>query len=551
MEKPTYELPCFCGESNRSCALYHDPEDHLHCFKCNKQKWNLSEEDLIELELNLQTNVTALKPVSEMQRGIITDLEDRSLTKETAEKYRVEKLFNSDGSVFGTAFNHFNEEGAIIAQKIKRPNDQPMYWTGDHNSVGLFGKHLFPAGGKYITITEGEEDAMAAYQMLKEASPSFEPVVVSIPDGAAACEKACKKDWEYINSFENIVLAFDGDEPGRKAIERISRLFDYKPKVLMFTAAKKDKDGKWQMKDANDYLKANKSKDFVNMWWRSERLTPKGVLTMKSLWDFMIKKDVNTKVSWPWDGLNKMLHGIITGHLIIVKAPPKVGKTSLLKEVAYHIHSTSKHNVGLIWLENTKKEIGLGLCALHMNIPLKPWEIPDDLKALEQAHAFLSQEDRITVFDPEDSRTADNILAKIMYFVKAHNCRFIMLDHITMLSYQSEDDNERRFLDKLCADLKEMTTSLDINIIAVTHVNDDGKTRGSRASVQLCDAMIALDRDKANDDPIIKNTTHVIVEDHRWGECGKAASLYYCPETGRMTEVDLELNMERTLQFDE
>jgi replicative DNA helicase len=881
--------------------LYQTPAVHLHCFSCGKQKYDLTDDTLLEMELNLsQTNLLqmdAARPhiVTEIKRGVITTLEDRSLTKETAEKYRVEKLFDETDRPIGYAFNYWNEDGTIYAQKVKKLNKMGMQWNGVHDTIpGLFGQSLFPSGGKFITITEGEEDAMAAYQILKAASPSFEPVVVSIVDGAASVEKCCKKAWEYINSFENIILSFDGDEAGIRAAEKISKLFNYRPKVILFSEAKKNKEGAWELKDANDYLKANRSRDFINMWWKADKMTPKGVLTMKSMWQHMIKKDSNTCVSYPWAGATKMLHGLITGHFVVIKAGVKVGKcfgkdtpvrmfdgsvkmvqyiaegdllmgddssprkvmsltsgkeelfkvhqkkrdsyvvnkshilcvkntvtkelcdidlvdylalgkghdwkgyaasvdrgtpffedgvlspyylglwlgdgtsdstnitnldpevinylqdyaikcglrmithtdqrngvlthsltgvpgkqnivteglkrlgvfknkhipkavllspmaerlsllaglldtdghlakmpngsqnfeitqknqtlalgiqeiarscgfrcsvteirkscwylgeykkstyqrliitgdlekiptkivykqaapwrekhrdpliygieiesigeghyygfvlegnhrflledftvvhnTSLLKEIAYHIHTTSPHNVGLIFLENTKKEIGLGLCALHMNKPIKPWEIPDDLAALATAHEFLSQDDRITIFDPEDSRTVENIMAKILYFVKAHNCRYILLDHITMLSYQSGDDNERRFIDKLCADLKELTTSLDICIIAVTHVNDDGKARGSRASAQLCDSTIMLERDKTSDDPIVKNTTKFIVEDNRWGECGTACNLFYNQTDGRMTELDFDLetgaDKERTVEFD-
>ncbi len=160
---------------------------------------------------------------------------------------------------------------------------------------------------------------------------------------------------------------------------------------------------------------------------------------------------------------------------------------------------------------------------------------------LKTAHDFLSEEERITLFDPEDDRTVENIFQKIMFFVKAHDCKFIFLDHASMLAYQSGDFDERRFLDKLFADLKALTTSLNIHITVVTHVNDDGKTRGSRAPVQLCNALINLVRDKLSDDPILANTTDVIVEENRIsGDSGLACKLFYDRDTGRLKELDLD-----------
>jgi hypothetical protein len=63
--------------------------------------------------------------------------------------------------------------------------------------------------------------------------------------------------------------------------------------------------------------------------------------------------------------------------------------------------------------------------------------------------------------------------------------------------------------------------------------------------------MLSLDRDKASDDPIVKNTTTVTVEDHRWGECGTACKLFYDQKTGRMTEMDDVGPMEREVKFDD
>jgi twinkle protein len=177
------------------------------------------------------------------------------------------------------------------------------------------------------------------------------------------------------------------------------------------------------------------------------------------------------------------------------------------------------------------------------------------LEELKQAHDFMSKDDRLIIFDPEESRDADNIINKIIYFVKAHNCRVVFLDHISMLAYANEDDNERKFLDKLLADLKNLTVTLDICIHAIIHVNDEGKTRGSRAPGQLCNAMIMLERDKLSADPVVANTTLVVVEDNRMtGESGLACKLFFDRETGRMTELDatfaVEVAGDRSVSFD-
>ncbi len=241
-------LPCWLGCGTSCCSFFMKPKPHLHCFKCEKQNWYVTEEDLLEMELNnlVPFNNTVTEKTTEfvLERGVVAPLADRMLTKETAEKYRVETLFDEQAAPYARSFNHFNDEGDIVSQKIKYL-DGKMKCVGNHAEVRMFGIHMFPAGGKYITITEGEEDAMSVYQMMKAASPNFEPSVISIPDGSGSAEKACKRDWEYINSFENIVICFDGDEPGQKAADRIAKLFNYRPRIVLFSECKKDKDGKY------------------------------------------------------------------------------------------------------------------------------------------------------------------------------------------------------------------------------------------------------------------------------------------------------------------
>jgi twinkle protein len=205
-------------------------------------------------------------------------------------------------------------------------------------------------------------------------------------------------------------------------------------------------------------------------------------------------------------------------------------------------------------MEDTKKSIGLGMCALHINRPIQFPDVPYSMEELRAAHDYLSEDERIVIFDPEDERSADNIINKIIYFVKAHNCKIIILDHISMLAYASGDENERKFLDKLSADLKGLTTQLDICLHAIVHVNDDGKTRGSRAPVQLCDALVDLQRDKLNPDPVIANTIDIVVTENRLtGESGLACKVFFDRDTGRLTELDPDLTVsvgERNVQFD-
>ena len=331
-----------------------------------------------------------------------------------------------------------------------------------------------------------------------------------------------------MNSFNEIILSFDSDEPGRKAAQEVANLFPGKVKIIKLDEGM----------DANEYLKNNRLADYVSSWFSAEKYAPQGVIPFSNMWDAMTEESLSTSVSWPWEGMNDLLIHMETGRLIVWKAPPKVGKTAVIREVAYHVLMNSEHNVGFISLEETKKGIALGFCGLHLDKPLGRPDATIDIEELKEAHKELSEEDRLIIYDPAAEHSAASVIDKIIYFVKVHGCKYIFLDHIMMLAYSSENDYERKFLDKLCSDLKGLTTQLDICLHIVTHVNDEGKTRGSRAPVQLCDALISLDRDKMNPDTKIANTTALVVEENRLtGESGIACKLFFNKETGRLEEL--------------
>ena len=553
----TTDLPCWCGEGKTSCAMFAHPKPHLHCFKCNSQNWDT---EVIE-EYQMFTNTASVATTDTNtkagfpKQGELVSLKDRGLHKSTAEKYRVETLtelvLDDTGQPIGKkpthrAFPYYDLKGNFIAQKVKGL-DKRMYWTGRVADSTLFGQNLFSSGGKYLTITEGEEDAMAAYQMLYESYDKVQPSVVSIPNGASAAVRDCKKNWEYINSFDKVIICFDNDEPGRDAASKVADLFPGKSFVMRL-----------EQKDANDYLKQGKAKEFIQAWFSAERLTPEGVIPSSHLWEDMVATEDCINVPYPWQGLQNMLFGMRTGELIIVKAVPKAGKTLLLKELAYHIKSTTEHNVAILFLESTKKQIGLGFCAIEMDKPLGRPDIEFSEEELREAYNKALSDDRFFIFDPKADKSYKNVLEKILHFIKAYNCKFIFLDHITMLTYNEMSSQERQLIDKLVNDLKTLTTEHDVCVFAVIHVNDEGQTRGSRAPGQLCDVMLHLERDKMSPDENVRATLEVYIEENRpVGESGLACKLFYEKDTGRLREltnantIEQHIRPEKEVKFDE
>jgi twinkle protein len=133
----------------------------------------------------------------------------------------------------------------------------------------------------------------------------------------------------------------------------------------------------------------------------------------------------------------------------------------------------------------------------------------------------------------------DVLKARVRYMAKALDCRWIVLDHLHYaLSSVQGASGDWAGIDELVTQIVSLALECDIGIHLVCHTSGDRNLRGSKGISKLADAVIFLERDKHNPDPIVANTTKVVVDKNRWaGDVGTAAYLAYNPLTGRMTET--------------
>ena len=108
------------------------------------------------------------------------------------------------------------------ANLVRAKDRKEFWWEGEaKDSQGLFGMDRFVSGHNFaVTITEGALDAMSLYQAL-----GGKYAVVSVKSAPSAA-RDCAKEFEWLNSFEKIKLAFDNDKPGQEAAQQVAKLFD-------------------------------------------------------------------------------------------------------------------------------------------------------------------------------------------------------------------------------------------------------------------------------------------------------------------------------------
>ena len=271
-----------CPKCNSKNNLARYSDGHAHCFTPDCGYYEKGEAEVIPMTNNQNS-------YSDLYVGQATSLQDRNITQETANKYGVTTL-SQNGMVSKHIYPYYNSHGKHVANKIRT---LPKEFTaqGNFGESQLFGQNLFGGGQKYITITEGECDAMAVYQMMGSRWAT-----VSIKNGVASAVRDCKQNFEYLDSFDNIIICFDNDEIGKESANKVAEIFSpNKCKVVSL-----------DLKDANEYLKAGKREQFTRAWWDAKPFTPAGIVTYDDVVDDLWVEDDVESCSYPFEGINKI-----------------------------------------------------------------------------------------------------------------------------------------------------------------------------------------------------------------------------------------------------
>jgi len=480
---------------------------------------------------------------SMLSGGQSTALIERGITKETCEAYGVTV---KNGAHY---YPYYNEDGELVAHKIRTKDgsgNKQFRTKGNWEDITLFGENNFNGKGKYITICEGELDALAAYQMLGSKWP-----VVSIATGAASVQNDIENSFEFLMNYDKIVICFDSDKAGKKAAKKVAELLSTKARIIHL-----------KLKDANDYLINHKQAEFNSTWWDAEDYAPEGIIAGVDLWDVLKEPDAEATVDYPYKGLNLLTYGIRMGELVTVTGGTGMGKSSFMREITKHIFDNTKDSIGMLFMEENAKKTAKGMMSLDLSTPLHlpGAEYSEHDKEYEESFKRTVGSGRYHFFNHFGSNTVEEILARIRYFVKVNKCKYIILDHISIIvSSQQHATDERRTLDECMTKLRMLVQELDFCLFLVSHLSrpsegshEEGLNtslrhlRGSQSIAQLSDIVLGLERNGQADDIVERDTTRVRVMKNRFsGLTGSCASLIYNRKTGRIVEKVLDLTPEK------
>lgn len=447
----------------------------------------------------------------------------RGISKETYKFFNVLTKIDADGKPISKGFPY--ADGNC---KVRRLDRKHFYWTekGAHKG-GLFGRNLYdPGSHECVIITEGEEDACSFHEVLWSR---YKVPVVSAQSSSSALAD-CSMDYDFLNSFRRIVLAFDNDRPGKDAASEVAKLFDFN-KIYQVKFNK--------FKDANDYLQHGESETLLNLYLNAKRYQPEDIVSDLASFKELLTKKREPGVPYPFPTLTEMTYGMKRGEIILLTALEGVGKTELMHAFEYQLLKETDNAIGTIFLEEPDEH---HLQKLAGQVLKAPVHLPDDPHTEDEVYAaiegLVKTDQRLHVCSLHGSIDPAVFLDKIRYLVSANLCTHILVDHISMVVSGLGGEDERRTLDYICTELEVLVKELNFCLIIVSHVNDEGQTRGSRYIGKIAHTRIDAYRNVEDSDPQERYRIYLKISKNRFcHKTGPAGIIVFDPITYVLSEL--------------
>ena len=552
---PCYDQSSKCGSSD---AMKRYEDGSTFCFSCSRRFPPGYSDDIDVVELSSYkekkahlSNVYSLTEIAEYEsRGF----SERGITKTVTSFFDVKVSYDENKKIVAHYYPYGVKE--VTGYKIR---NLPKTFSFAGEMTGLFGQMKFPGGAdKRLVITEGELDALTIAQAWHEKYQKIYPVV-SI--SSASGFKELLKHREWIRSFQEVVLWFDNDEPGRKAVEEAAKIIGYD----------KVKDAIGQFKDASEVyvknelsLKGSGATSIVSTIYSAKSFSPVGIVNSADTWAAYKKEETIPYVPWApfMHKLNERNYGRKMGSITMLTSGTGMGKTSWVKEDQYHLHKTRPidERIGVLSLEESLGEGVKNIMALEAN---KRIQLPDVAMTDEEERKYWEAtmgENRFMFLDHQGSMEDSSIISR-MEFMALSGCKYLYLDHITIAVSESAEGSTNTAIDALMSDLLKLAKRYGIWICVISHLRkvqntqksfeegavpteDDLKGSGSLKQIPM--QIFAISRNKMEKDPIKQNTSYFwVLKDRYTGRTGGRGAYLFEETTGRCVQSNADEELQQ------
>ncbi|KQW36738.1 DnaB-like helicase C-terminal domain-containing protein [Rhizobacter sp. Root404] len=424
------------------------------------------------------------------------------------------------------------KDGQLVGQHVRQKDGRTSF-LGSTAKLQMYGQWLWPAGGKKVVVTSSELGALSVSQAQGHKWP-----VVALPTDQQGGLAAFRRNFEWLNSFEEVILAFESDEREQALAQQFAGLFrPGKVRLAKLTDS------------LTDMLQAGRTEEIKSALWQAEVWRPGGIIEGSDITIEWLESDEGVVgYELPYPRLNDALRGLRAKELTFLVAGSGIGKSTIAREIGAHLVMRHGLKVANVFLEEGPTKSANAYMAIDCNVPLGELRLNPKILTRDQKLASMAKWAPLTMFfNHFGSLDSADLLAKLEYFAAA-GCKFLILDHISIVvsGMASSKEGERKDIDILVTALRSLIERTGMGIICISHLTKADGTpheeggrinlddlRGSGSLKQLADNVIALERN-SQDEEAPNEADIRLLKNREWGDQGLMDRISYNKETGRL-----------------
>lgn len=469
-------------------------------------------------------------------------LRSRGISKEITERYQITVKNDSENILVFPFFDETENLKFIKYRKMDfdKSRDKSKEWCESSCMPILFGMSQC-SDRTTLVITEGQIDSLSVTESgVKNA--------VSVPTGAKGFTwiPHC---WEWVNSFQEIVVFGDHEKGEMTLLDTISRRFSHK---RVRAVQLEDYNG---CKDANEILqKFGKA----SVAWAVENAKPLPVRQIKELADVeAVDIESMEHIRFNIPSIDELLNGMYLGQLILLTGKRGDGKSTFMSQLV--VEALEQNYNAFIYSGELvdfhfKRWIDLQAAGTHLKYQKlangkEVYTISDfnikKINAWYRGRAFLYDNSII------DGEELEDLLTVTERAIKQYNVKFVCIDNLmTAMDVTVRDDLYRAqgiFVGKLA----KLAKAYNVVILLVAHPrktsgaisNDD--VSGSSDITNKVDVVMSYSRDEENEEE--EKRLFRVTKNRLTGKLtkeGQPINLYYSPYSKRIVGTEKRFNRE-------
>ena len=394
----------------------------------------------------------------------------------------------------------------------------------------LFGQYQVDSGAsrKKLIQLEGEDNVICAWQAIldnlrdsaknpqcpkgikdylksledgiKSGNTEGKPTigVVGLSLGTANAVEVIANNEKFVRGFEEYVLALDNDQATeQESLKGIKKGKEATDDIATFLLSDNVFSVQWPderndphgLNDPRDFVSNGRYKELATLLTKcSNRYVPDKVISLSDITIEDLRKKKKDGIPMPFfPELYKKTRGPRKGELWVVSGPSGSGKTTLSRRIEYGIANylmddastklegwTQEERLGIIHLEEDEDESINSLYAIEKGFDEKDFVAnPEDFLTEDEhteLHTTWVKADKVKIFDHFGSIPVEDLISKLKHMVYIDGCKWIILDHLSIVISGLGIADERKALDEAMTALATFCKQYDVFILAISHL---------------------------------------------------------------------------------